>query len=227
MKPLEPSLSIKKIPALQRAYWSRPKTFSAKGDAGVDVVFTSVGRALTQWEKLEQRLANLFLCVCSVPNHSANPVRRAYGSVENSTLRRAAILSAAEVHFGDAWKDPLVEKSFNALIEAVSFASKRRDDIAHGIVQHFVMHEDEKTTDYGAFLFPPYYNSGRTSPYLVGEGLPPDFLWSDYRFTSNDINELEKKFGELKSTAREYVRLCAKRDGKIPFVEAITGKYSP
>ena len=135
MKSSGPALDIKKIPCLDKNYWSRPKN-SAVGDADVDLIYRAVGRALSQWEMLEQRLANLFLIVCECPDSSANPVRRAYGAIENGTLRRQALEQAARVYFGKSWDIPIVERSFKRMIEAVSLASKRRDDIAHGIVHH-------------------------------------------------------------------------------------------
>ncbi len=106
--------------------------------------------------------------------------------------------------------------------EAVSLAGGLRNDVAHGVVQHFKMNGK----DYGAFLFPPYYNTGRTTPYLTDEEGPPDFMWSDFRFTSADILEIEKRFGELKRViADQFVTLCSPRpDGSIPFVKAVTGK---
>jgi hypothetical protein len=223
MKPSQPLINIKNIPTLQRGYWSRPAA-KAKGDATVDPVYRAVGRALSQWEMLEQNLANLFLVVCECPNHSANPVRRAFGAIENGTLRRAAIREAAMCHFGQHWDIPAVQKSFGALIEAVSFASKRRDDIAHGIVQQIGLDR----IDYGAFLFPQYYNSARTKPYIVvGDGppTPPDFRFMDYRFTSSDILEFEKRFGDLKQVVVQFANLSGRgKADKIPFVAAVTGE---
>ena len=192
-----------------------------------------MGRALSQWEQLEQRLANLFLVVCECSGASNNPVRRAYGAVENGTLRRAALLEAAKVCFGSSWRKKLVQKSFNELLQAVSRASKRRDDIAHGMV-HFhssVIDPDGKPTkNYGGFLFPPYYNTARTKASFVlvpgEEVMPPDFHLSDFRLTSGDILEWEKRFGQLKRVIADWENLMAKRDGKIPFVEAVTGVSS-
>lgn len=94
----EPALNTKRIPCLQRKHWERP-TPQPQGDLNVDPVFTAVGRALTQWEKFKQQLATLFLVLCNASGSSNSSVRRAYGAIENTTLRRKAILAAAEVHF--------------------------------------------------------------------------------------------------------------------------------
>ena len=136
MTPPELALDIKGVPCLQNQYWKRPTPPKPQGDPKVDPVYAAVGRALSQWEKLEQRLATLFIVVTRASDSSNNAVRRAYGAIENGTLRRKAIIAAAEVHFGASWQ-PHVEEAYNKLIDAVSRASKLRDDIAHGIVQHF------------------------------------------------------------------------------------------
>ena len=223
MTPPERAL-IKNVRCLQKKYWKRPTDPKPQGDPNVDPVYAAVGRALSQWERVEQRLATLFIVVTRASNSSGNAVRRAYGAIENGTLRRKAIIAAAEVHFGASW-EPHVAKAYNKLIDAVSGASKLRDDIAHGIVQHFKLND----IDYGAFLFPPYYNTGRTKPYLTNDDGPPDFGWSDFRFTSEDILGIECRFGELKQLiAHQFVNLSSPRsDGSIPLVEALTRSGDP
>ena len=224
MTPPELALDIKGVPCLQNQYWKRPTPLKPQGDPTVDPVYAAVGRALSQWEKLEQRLATLFIVVTRASDSSNNAVRRAYGAIENGTLRRKAIIAAAEVHFGASWQ-PHVEEAYNKLIDAVSRASKLRDDIAHGIVQHFKFNN----IDYGAFLFPPYYNTGRTTPYLTNDDGPPDFGWSDFCFTSEDILGIERRFGELKQIiAHQFVILSSPREnGSIPLVEALTRSGDP
>jgi hypothetical protein len=214
-------IQYKKIPCLDKNYWSRPKEKSAIGDSSVDIVYRAVGRALSQWEMLEQRLANLFLIVCDCPDQAASAVRRAYGAIENGTMRRKALVEAAEVHFGQSWKIDSVQKSFEKVVDITSVASKRRDDIAHGIVHHIRVGD----SDEGAFLFPPYYNSARTTILTEADG--SQNVWvADFRFTSENILEYERRFGELKRLIADQYLPLAKKDakGKIPFVLAVTGK---
>ena len=110
------------------------------------------------------------------------------------------------------------------MIETVTLASKRRDDIAHGIVHHVRGGDVEE----GAFLFPPYYNSGGTSAYVVGDG-STSMWFADFRFTSADILETEKRFGELKTiiTDQYIINTARGSDGAIPFIEAVTGAAAP
>ena len=161
MTPPEPARDIKNVPCLQEKYWKRPTDPKPQGDPNVDPVYAAVGRALSQWERLEQQLATLFIVVTRASDSSGNAVRRAYGAIENGTLRRKAIIAAAEVHFGASWQ-PHVAKAYNKLIDAVSGASKLRDDIAHGIVQHFKLND----IDYGAFLFRERARNGSGAPPL-------------------------------------------------------------
>lgn len=171
---------------------------------------------------LEQRAANLFLVVCDRSEQAADSVRRAYGTVESGAFRRKSLLAAAEVHFGAS--RPLVGKSFSKIIEIVGEASKRRDDIAHGIVHHVKVGD----SDEGPYLFPPYYNTARTT--LITEGDGSQRYWvADFRFTSLIILNYEKQFGELKRLIADRCIPLTQRqpNGKIPFVEAVTGKTEP
>ncbi len=112
----------------------RPKC----GDKNVNTTYAAVGRALTQWEYLEAKLAELFSQLVGgewsgdgAPYH---PAVRAYGSVLGSSARLTMIEEAAKAHF-QWYPNPALEKRLKDVIsiECRMFAGKR-NNIAHGIV---------------------------------------------------------------------------------------------
>lgn len=208
-----------KIPQFKRGYWNRPPN-QDQGNEKSAPVFQAVGVALTAWERLEEKIARMFLAIVEAQMSSADPTRRAFGAIESSATRRTMILAAAEAYFGRHWDDENIRVSFGRVLEAVSFASKRRDDIAHGIVEGNIL--DGKS--FGHFLFPANYNTGRTVPFATNiESDPLYFTFTHFRYTSADILEFAHKFGELRNLVSAQTGLIQKSaSGEILFVKAVT-----
>lgn len=216
---------------LTPSYWKRTEPRD-KGDfPNGNKIAQAVGYALSNWERMDQEMATLFITVAGPSEPIANhAVRRAYGSIESNTGRRKAIAEAAEVHFAVHWKNDAVRSSLTRLLETIGRASQRRDDIAHGIIwdQIAIRHDDERgRVEYGAFLLPPEYNSGRT--HAFGDDGRKSFLlfeMTKYRYTSADINDIGRKFLQLGVCVSDYANLILKRDGKIPLVESILAEQA-
>jgi hypothetical protein len=202
-----------------RDHWQRPANQN-QGDATGEVVFTAVGQALSAWEAMEEEIARMFVTLVGGDMSSANPIRRAFGRVESSGTRRNMIFAAAEAYFGRHWDDRNVRLSFGRVLEAVSWASKRRDDVAHGIVKGITL----DGTRYGWFLFPANYNTERTRAFWTNdESDPLYFTFTDFRYTSADIRAFAEKFRGLQDVLFQQTGLISKReDGSIPFVDAVT-----
>jgi hypothetical protein len=197
-------------------YWTRPENQNL-GDADNNNIYHAVGYALTCWEIAEEALAELYLVLTHTEKSSISPVRRAFGSIESNSGRRKAIEAAAEAHFERRWEENDIRKAFLLVIDAVARASRRRDDLAHGIAlgQQF----DERS--FGAFLFPPDYNTPRTHMYAdTGDGDPLFFTMTKYRFTSQQIMEFANRFNQLKEAIWEHTGLC--RDVEL-FVRSVRG----
>src|SRR5262249_21389834 len=150
---------------------------------------------------------------------SASPIRRAFGVVNSSSTRRQMILAAAEAYFGESWDDKNVRGSFSRVLEAISFASRRRDDIAHGIARRITL--DQKPL--GWFLFPANYNTERTKAFGRDKSDPLYFTFTEFRYTSDQIKDFARKFGELKLLVFTQTNLIRKlEDGSILSVKAVT-----
>jgi hypothetical protein len=161
-----------------------------RGDKKADTTYMAVGRALTQWEYLEARLAELFSQLVGgewpsggeVPYH---PADRAYGSVLGSAARLTMIEEAAKAHF-QWYPNPTLEKRLKDLIgvECRNFASKR-NNIAHGIVD--LRFSDPPRFKLGYWLVPSYYATKKYP--LKGPGA--------YAYTSTEINYFSHEFDRL------------------------------
>jgi hypothetical protein len=110
-------------------FWAQPSP-STSGNPDPSVTFAAVGQALSMWELIEEQLAALCLVFSGLADDGTinTAFRRLFGSIESSSARRAAIRNAAEVYF---WHDSdgAMLKRLDALLEQVSKASKRRDEI--------------------------------------------------------------------------------------------------
>jgi hypothetical protein len=231
------SLSASISPELEKVifteqYWKRPKQ-SPKGDDSQEPIYKAVGHALSNWEEADQALADLFLIfTCNAskgqpPEQVRNAVRRAYGSIISNSGRRLAVEAAAEVYFSP-WEDfkKQIRKSLMEVLNVVQWASRLRDDIAHGIVWPFMTVEvrdsearTTKTERLGCFLMPPEYKTDRTHAYPRGGGHPTEMLKAEYCFTSKNIEQIAFNFIAVRAVIQRYEGDVTKnRRGEMPLI---------
>jgi hypothetical protein len=162
-----------------------------RGDKNTNATYEAVGRALSQWEYLEAKLAELFsqLVGGEWPSDddgpSYHPADRAYGSVLGSAARLTMVEEAAKAHF-QRYPNLELEKRLKDLIstECRNFAS-RRDNIAHGIVDF--RFSDPPELEFGSWLVPSFYATKKNP--LKGP--------SAYAYTSTEINYFTQEFYRL------------------------------
>jgi hypothetical protein len=171
--------------------WKRPESPSFGPGTNADI-FLAIGEATNAWEGVEEILAQLLL-IFSDPKdlNSFKIIRRIFGSIESSAQRREALTYAAEVHFGDHWKD--VKPVFNKFKAGLSEASRRRDEIVHGNVYTF----SSNGTGHGVFLFPTSYNSARNNLHPDMDH-PLNITGSRYRYSYETIADFAKKFHHMR-----------------------------
>lgn len=203
-------------------FWDRPKS-KERGDTGSDAavkIYHAVGFALSTWEEVEHTLADLFILMMECRTGSKNEVaaRRAYGSIDSNSGRRKIIEAVAEVYFFRAWSNPYLQKPTLELIKEVESAARRRDDIAHGRAVKNEKISIKGREHFGSFLFAANYHNTRSSAF-------PDFsdplghMRADYRYTSDDIVTIAKKFGELNFKIHEYSVLIQNKDDFSPLIK--------
>lgn len=198
-------------PTTEKGYWGRAKLKDVTvGDDNRDRIFHAVGMALTQWETLENEMFRLYLIFCESNNSTTiTALRRAFGTIESSDARRKALEEVARIYFGDDNYPDGKAKPFKLLFESHKKASDRRNEIAHGIANGFMIDNSFK----GWFLFPAAYNSGCNSDSYnssFGEDGGP-FMTEHYRYTSREIYEFSQKFSVL----TDFTVACLRAAGKV------------
>ena len=199
-------------PVLNRNYWKKPSLDEVmNGDDSIDLIFHAIGSALTQWEVLENNLFSMYMMFCELESASSyNAIRRSFGTIESSAARRIAIIEAAKIYFGEEEYSRGSAKQFKKIFEAHEAATKRRNDIAHGVAHGFTINNESK----GFFLFPASYNSGRNTTFMVSDGSAnAPYLTETYRYTSSNIYSFTKKFGELSNLSMNFLNAAVKING--------------
>ena len=113
--------------------WDR-RPWPAQGDADMDTLYASVGRALSQWERFEGHLALLFSAF--VTGMETDIARRAYCAVRTFEGRAEMLRAASEAYFHTFPDTALQPQSIEVLNQAICY-SPRRNDIAHGVLDHW------------------------------------------------------------------------------------------
>ena len=177
------------------------------GDANQMETLAAVGRALTVWEAMEDNLATMCVIFSGLSEDAKGnyAFRRLFGSIDLSGVRRNALNNMAEIYFGQSEDGKAMTRRLNALMNAISNASRRRDDIAHGTVVAFAGNRPV-----GSFLLPAGYNSERNKAFLDRPvEIDPDFpfhtLTAEYRYTSKDIANIIAKFYTLLQSVMTYL----------------------
>jgi len=209
------------------AFWQQP-TFdpTETGEAGDQGIYLAVGLALSCWEELEDRLADMFDLFGTeqggkITNHSYQMGRHMFGIMESSSTRIRMLQVAASLYFGHWWSHKPVSDPYTKLFEAVMHASHRRNEIAHGRATQAEVHRGEGLSKRsGFFLTSPRYAIKRNEPYYGGKWHPDDVLGgidrSKYRYRMKDIIVFSEKFRLLAAKMLELLIEAAHGEHKIP-----------
>lgn len=116
--------------------------------------------------------------------------------------------SAAEAYFKYKPDTDLEEKLAQLLKSANQF-SGRRNDIAHGIVNPYIINIDESTiVNKGYVLYPAYYATRKRK---LPEKEPFAVVTPAYIYSSVEIDKFGVEFGKLANTAIEITADLAHR----------------
>jgi hypothetical protein len=167
------------------------------GDIHIANLFQAVGQALTVWEMMEGTLASIFAGLCG--GVSIEGPYRAYGVITGSG-GRLDMLSEAYASFDKRNESPFDD--IPGLITEVRNFAPRRNEIAHGLVFHFVDHDVDK----GHFLRPAVYNSRKNLSFaqkteeMIATGELPS-LHGKYSYNSSQIIFYTEQFEQLRKRA--------------------------
>jgi hypothetical protein len=163
----------------------KKSVYSENGDEVARELYVSVGYALTQWELSESSLGTLFAAFVKPTGGNHIPYR-AFGNLLSSGSRRDMVLEAAETYFTYFPNEELFDK-IEKTMRLYSDGSRRRDQIAHGVVMGDTVSINPPKFIY--FLRPSFYASRNLAV------LPP--FKSRYRLGSKDIDRYAECFGQL------------------------------
>lgn len=174
-----------------RKPWDR-RPWPSKGDIERDTTHAAVGRALSNWERLEAFLAELFASLVSARDGAA--AKRAYVAVRTFEGRAEMMRAASTVFFHNFDDHDLMVKYKEILSRSTSLAP-RRNDIAHAIVSHFwtKSSDGELKTDYTEYALYPSLASYKEREL---DGTP------SYCMTSKEIEFFSDQFIELANQTR-------------------------
>jgi hypothetical protein len=163
------------------------------GDPSEEITFTSVGRALTNWEFFEVQLAKVFAALIGADDPF--PAHLAYGSVLAFNGRSKLISASAEAFFASHPNINLLEGATKILKNA-DRAAARRNEIAHGMVSPYYSRM-QRRVKLGFALIPPNYarNKNILTPAQDSESrftMMPKFVYS-----SKEIDTSGKRFREM------------------------------
>jgi len=182
-------------------YWTVPTPLE-QGDATDFGLFIGVGIALSEWENLEQNMADLFAWLVESKSQAA---ARAYGFSISGKLE--FIEGASEIFFERNGVSEVHKKEFKVLMEHKKRAAKFRNEIAHGRVIGLGVNGQ----NFGKFLISPDYNSRKALPPFrqVAPDNPLSFFVSKYRYVAAQITGFAERFIALRDIAAEYKVLLA------------------
>lgn len=185
------------------------------GDPDKDTVFAAVGRALSEWEKLEGHMALIFEHLVSGDRISL-PAIRAYGSVLTSRGRGEMISAAADAVFFLSPNAGL-KKELDKLVETVGRFAGRRNEIAHGIVNGYYPDRKPFTSSRkppemkGYVLGPSEYSTNKTK--LERRSLiDRAHRAPSYAYSSTEIAHYQSHFERLQREAVQFMAAFLLRD---------------
>ena len=175
---------------------------SPRGDPNPNLLFESIGRALTEWETVEGACAELFALFVLAPKRKPlrAPAVRAYGAVVSYQGRCAMIRAASDAYFQTRKdKKSAFQAKLKELIDRCLDYSNRRNELAHGrvcVLYGYPVRKDTgKGKEIGYYLFPSFLNPKKY-------GLDMEVT---YRYTSSDVIHYQHEFTKL------FLRLHALR----------------
>jgi hypothetical protein len=193
---------LDEIPAECGKYWKwEPPPVGPsgvpQGDGESNLIYTSVGVALSQWEIVEWAFSKVFSAFMEANQHAAE---RVYGALEGGMTKRTVLEQAAQAAFRQRQVAQEYREAWKKLKCHYHEANDRRNEIAHGQVVH-VRNTPGMRPNY--FLV-PRYNARKNVPVWESQPDSPLSAIGLYRYTSADIGRWTKQFGELDTWATVF-----------------------
>jgi hypothetical protein len=113
--------------------WDR-RPWPTRGTRSLRKIYASVGECLSEWERYEGVLSRLFSRFVGTDN--ATPAQRAYNAIRTFEARAEMLKAASQAYF-TIWPNDDLQNQFKQIISGANCYAPRRNEIAHGAVDHF------------------------------------------------------------------------------------------
>ncbi|UDL88333.1 hypothetical protein LGH82_24820 [Mesorhizobium sp. PAMC28654] len=145
---------------------------------------------MSRWERYEGILAILFSAF--VTGGATQAASRAYVAVRTFEGRAQMLRAATEAYFAE-FPDDELQSEFKIILTNATCFSARRNDIAHGVVDHYIPKQwvDAMALDYAYALYPSYASFKERD--LAN--------WPTYCMSSLDVDYFGDEFLRLNSPA--------------------------
>jgi hypothetical protein len=176
-------------------------------------LFLAVGRAITEWEILEYRLATLYTIFRNSPGNVDMMMQ--YGIDGNSFLTRMSILRQAMSAHSMRSPSQASEAEFDSIVAETTLLSRERHKIVHGIV---ASHQRLTDQDLNGWM-PTYYSvvpawQNRSSLTKHDTG-PRDFVSQGYDYRTADIDAIAVKLRAMSKRVEDYALTFAPKPNAI------------
>lgn len=169
------------------------------GDRDREGIWLSVGRALSAWEEVQQKLVLLF---ASAIGHRHNlPAMQAFGSQMNVSARVEMLDYALQAML---MANPALLAEARALFSRVRGFNDRRNDIAHGCILE-VRGSQQGSAEY--YLAPSSYLTKKTGGVKEADWPAPAYRWTAAQIDRyrTEFEQLTRDAFELRCKVNDYV----------------------
>ncbi|MFA5968915.1 MAG: hypothetical protein WC816_06690 [Sphingomonas sp.] len=171
-------------------HWDRTP-WPTSGDESQDVTYTSVGQALSEWERYESDLS--FLFANFLGGAVLRGAMRSYNAVRTFQGRCDLLRAASESYFdGYHPKADFLLDDFKTILASANKFAERRNEIAHGVVDIFRQspRDSQNITSIETYAIYPSYSTFKERDL---DSIPT------YCYTSKELDYFCDEFRKLRA----------------------------
>jgi hypothetical protein len=189
--------------------WERPDVFP-KGEGEASVLYTNVGAALSAWEDVEYRFAEVFSILLDA---NADAAERVFGALEGISAKIEVLEQGAQSAFRQRQVASEFREAWAKLKGHYQGGQAQRNKIAHGQVLH--VRTSAALGQTPNYLLMPRYNAKKSVP--VWEDPPQKTLAVvGYWYTSADVSRFKEQFFHLATWAHGFAEEYSEKYPRRP-----------
>ena len=178
--------------------WDQITDVDETGESNHDLIFVSVGRALTSWESMLSLFSLAFIDLVEIANYG---LQRAIETQTSAITKADMFLYASR---------EILRENESLRVDAKSLANKvtrfnqRRNDIAHGCVTQIEATKNGNVYIEGYYLCPSSTDAKKHKS-IFEKFVDPLDSWA-YRWTTKQIDYYEDQFSQLGLEIVDFIK---------------------